>query len=70
MSAFGLPVETSEIPPFLVNVIEQSVQEFEERFGSLAMMARANGWIEDYRQELRRIAALAYQVGRDQKGTD
>jgi len=62
MSAFGLPMP-EEKPPTLPESVEteiiRSTVEFERRFGSLGLMARMNGWVDDYGRELRRIAVLA-----------
>jgi hypothetical protein len=67
MSAFGLPVPPPEVEPLPEAVeteIIRSTVEFERRFGSLAMMARANGWVDDYGKELRRIAVLGHKHGK------
>ena len=69
MSTFGLPGpiqghQAEILPPEIEREIANSTAEFENRFGALAIMAKANGWIEDYRRELRRIAAAAWRAGR------
>lgn len=65
MSAFGLPIpeKTEVLPEAVETEIIRSTLDFEKRFGSLAVMARANGWVDEYGKELRRIAVLAMKSG-------
>lgn len=67
MSVFGLPsisTPPDPLPPEIEAEIATSTTEFEKRFGSFAVMARSQGWIEDYRRELRRIAAAAMKAAK------
>jgi hypothetical protein len=74
VSAFGLPTESNGAPaetlPESVEVeLIKSLGGFEQKFtGPLVFMARANGWLDDYAREIRRLAWLAYREG--QKGKD
>jgi len=51
------------LPAAIETEIDRSAAEFEKRFGPMAQIARVNGWIEEYRRELRRIALLAKTQG-------
>lgn len=58
MGAFGLPA-ASKLPAHIESEIRKSTEQFEKRFGYMAVVAKSNGWIQEYENELRRIAALA-----------
>lgn len=58
-----IPEPVEVLPEAVETEIIRSTVEFERRFGSLAMMARANGWVDDYGKELRKIAVLARRAG-------
>jgi hypothetical protein len=47
----------------LKDALEQSVRTFREQWGFMAGWAENKGYIENYRQELERIAILAYKQG-------
>jgi hypothetical protein len=61
---FEPPGQPYEIPSELKSMIEESVTRFEAKLGTMAFMARANGWIEDYRREVTQLAILAHAKGR------
>jgi len=58
---FGLDSAPAAVEP-LEAEIQKSVREFEARFGAVAIMARANGWIADYEKEIRRLVQLAREA--------
>ena len=59
MSAFSIPGE--ELPPELVERINESVTRFEEKFTPyrLFVSGQLPGWIAEYRTELNEVALLA-----------
>ena len=63
LMGFTIPIPPPKLPPDLERAIEASVVQFEQRFGGMAMLARANGWIEDYRREITAIARKAFEAG-------
>jgi hypothetical protein len=61
---FEPPGQPYEVPAELKPMIEESVKRFEAKLGAMAIMARANGWIEDYRREVTQLAILAHAKGK------
>lgn len=59
MNPFGLSNDTPVVVDPLEAEIQKSVREFEARFGAMAMLARGNGWIAQYENEIRRLVKLA-----------
>jgi len=57
------PIPETLAPPELRQALEQSVQTFRDRWGFMTAWAEQKGYIENYRQELERIAILAYKQG-------
>jgi len=53
---FALPEELREM-------INRSVRDFEDQWGAMKALAKANGWLEKYRVEITRIVVAAYQNG-------
>jgi hypothetical protein len=53
---FGLPDE-------LRAEIDQSVRTFEEQWGAMKALAKANGWLEKYRIEITARVSSAYRKG-------
>lgn len=64
MPGFDVPLPPVPLTSELEKSIETSVVQFEKRFGGMAMMARANGWIEDYRKEVTALVRKAFDAGR------
>lgn len=68
MNPFGDPIEPvstpppAPLPPAVMAEIEKSVQQFTKRFGAMEILARTNGWIDDYRNELVRIARISRET--------
>ena len=60
-----IPGVSNPLPPEVTQLIEQSVATFESKFQGFGMLtlARAQGWIEEFRQELVAIAVAA-RVGK------
>lgn len=58
--------KSRELPPVLAERVEKSTREFESRFGAMAAIARANGWIDAYRRE----AIELVLAGLDHGGTN
>ena len=70
MSAgFSVPGATQKLPTEVQFRIDRSVEQFEAKFSGFGMLmiARTNGWIEEYRKELEGLALLCLR--RDDAGT-
>ena len=62
--SFEVPgTEPEPLPTEIEREIEASAQRFEEKFKcyGLLTVARASGWVDDYRNELRHVARLCRQ---------
>lgn len=59
--SFSVPGEAPALPAAVEEQIKASVFQFEKRFADLGMLsiARMNGWIEDFRAELVKVAEVA-----------
>jgi hypothetical protein len=59
------PLLTSDfgLPDDLRKEIDLSVQRFEEQWGAMKALAKANGWLEKYRVEVTAIVRKAYLKG-------
>lgn len=70
MSLFSIPGEgaPTALPRELQDRVDQSVAQFEGRWkaAGLLLVARTQGWIEDYRRELTQVALASWKLG---KGT-
>jgi hypothetical protein len=53
------------LPEDLRAMIDKSVRDFEDQWGAMKALAKANGWLEKYRVEITRVVATAYQKGQE-----
>jgi len=51
------------LPEDLRIMISESVRDFENQWGAMKAVAKANGWFDKYRIEITRVVAAAYQKG-------
>jgi hypothetical protein len=53
---FGLPEE-------LKALIDESCKRFEDQWGAMKAIAKANGWFDNYRKEITGLVSTAYHKG-------
>ena len=58
------PVSDAEprLTPELEAAIDDSVRQFENKFGLMISWARSQGWIEEYRCEITRLVRMALKA--------
>lgn len=49
------------LPKDIEETIDESVVRFESKFGLMLSWARSQGWVEEYRKELCRIARMSLE---------
>lgn len=59
--SLAVPGEVSSLPVAVEDQIKASVFQFEKRFADLGLLpvARMNGWIDDFKAELVKVAMVA-----------
>ena len=65
MPAFNIPApEPDPLPPSLQAEIDTSVRHFEEELGGMFVLAKMNGWLSKYRDEITARVRSAYLAGK------
>ena len=59
---FPIPLP-EPLPEALQKRVDESVKRFEEQCGLFLNLAKVNGWLTKYREEVTQVAREAFQMG-------